>query len=380
MSDNVLRMFDRRTVEKEASEWIVRFEGDEQLGPSDIDSFKAWVAQSAMHKKIITEYVSLWGDMDLLSELMLSTPAKRRQASSSSLNSTGNTAPAASWWGPVKVWGSASAALVLSVAVMMNLYLRYIDYPSMNGVYVTRTGETQSLTLSDNSVIWLNTDSRIEVDYNSVSRRITLLQGEAHFEVTKNANLAFKVFVGDKMVEAVGTAFSVHKKDKFINVIVTEGRVDLAAPTPFDVAGEAKHNNLQISSSLEPSDDAHIEENLKVMGSLDAGQSIELPLNKAGSMGDLEVLDQREINQKLLWREGLLVFSGEPLQEVIQEVSRYSNIHITISDPKLRSMRIGGQFRIGETDALFDVLENGFGLQVSRLGVDRVDIQSRVQQ
>lgn len=377
MTENVLHLYDRRKVEEEASDWIVYFDGNQSIIQSDVDKFKTWVARSPMHKQIITEYVSLWDNMDLLSELMLSVPSKKHQGDLSRSSTKEGILSVGSWWSDFKVWGGASLTLVLFVVVMSGLYSQYVYYPSTNGVYVTQIGETQTLALSDESIVWLNTDSRLEVDYNGANRRIVLHQGEAHFQVEKNADLPFQVFAADKMVKAVGTAFSVYKKDESVHVTVTEGRVDIVVPKRLGTVKEVGRNGLEAASPIELEVDVDENGSSKVLGSLDAGQSINLLMNQTSSIVDVVVLEQREMNQQLAWRQGLLMFSGEPLQEVIQEVSRYSNIDITISDPELSSMRIGGQFKIGETDALFDVLENGFGLKISRLDVDRVDIHAR---
>ena len=76
------------------------------------------------------------------------------------------------------------------------------------------------------------------------------------------------------------------------------------------------------------------------------------------------------------WIEGKLIFEGESLEEVIDEVSRYTALQIDVLDPDLKKIRIGGQFQIGETDALFDALENGFGLKVSRLSDRHIQINA----
>ena len=60
---------------------------------------------------------------------------------------------------------------------------------------------------------------------------------------------------------------------------------------------------------------------------------------------------------------------------VVKEVERYTHLRIDISEKVLGDIRIGGQFHLGETEALFDVLERGFGLKVSRIDDSHVVIQ-----
>ena len=78
------------------------------------------------------------------------------------------------------------------------------------------------------------------------------------------------------------------------------------------------------------------------------------------------------MEKRLSWREGMLTFSGDPLEVVVEEISRYTTISIEFTDPAVKATRIGGRFPIGETDAMFDALEANFGLRVTRLSHDRV--------
>ncbi len=75
----------------------------------------------------------------------------------------------------------------------------------------------------------------------------------------------------------------------------------------------------------------------------------------------------------MAWHEGYLVFSGEPLSEVVEQVNRYSPVTLHIADPKLATIAVGGRFRIGDLDAILDVLRANFGIQSSR--IDERDIQ-----
>ena len=80
--------------------------------------------------------------------------------------------------------------------------------------------------------------------------------------------------------------------------------------------------------------------------------------------------------RRLSWRKGLLIFAGEPLEEVVAEISRYTTVSIEITDPTVRTIKIGGQFRVGEIDAMFDVLEENFGLRVTRLSYNHIQLSA----
>ena len=96
--------------------------------------------------------------------------------------------------------------------------------------YSTGIGERSTITLSDRSVISLNTDSRVLVDFTEDApiRRVELLKGQAHFEV-KSDPRPFEVFAGDRRILALGTSFDI-KLDTNTGLMITlvEGHLAIA--------------------------------------------------------------------------------------------------------------------------------------------------------
>lgn len=113
-----------------------------------------------------------------------------------------------------------------------------------------------------------------------------------------------------------------------------------------------------------------------VLKTLVAGQRISIPAQHS-EIGDVEKLDSRELTRSLSWKEGKLVFAGESLEEVIQEITRHTEVVIEVADPKLKTIRIGGQFQAGETDLFYYVLESGFGVKVNKLDDQHVRLTSK---
>ncbi|MGH7956064.1 MAG: iron-containing alcohol dehydrogenase, partial [Opitutaceae bacterium] len=75
------------------------------------------------------------------------------------------------------------------------------------------------------SVVELNVDADILVDFSPVRRAVRLVRGEAHFTVATDAARPFVVSAGGVEVRAVGTGFAVHFAPQEIAVLVTEGQV-----------------------------------------------------------------------------------------------------------------------------------------------------------
>ena len=88
------------------------------------------------------------------------------------------------------------------------------------------------------------------------------------------------------------------------------------------------------------------------------------------------VVGEAELQRRLSWHEGYLVYSGQPLNEVVAEVNRYSTVALEIADPRLNSLAIGGRFKVGDLDAICDALQENFGIRVVR--VDDQHIQLRL--
>ena len=385
----------QETLLDEASHWIVKLEGDQPPSAKEQKALQVWMAQSPQHKRILLSMASHWNDMDLLSSLMVSPPQSSRA------NSAGLMATVASWlMAPLLGLGAlivkafdgspryALASTVLAISIVSGVVFVSND-TSVNALYATIVGEQATHTLKDQSVLHLNTNSQVQVEYSKDIRRLTLLQGEVHFEVSPDKARPFEVYAGNRLVRAVGTAFSVRLDKDRVRVVVSEGIVDLAVVKAIVAEMEkelgsdsrtAPHADLR----TKPAANINVNKALtkraaqnsttEVFGTLKAGESIEIPVTIKGVMNAVEYHDPKALNRQLAWIEGKLVFDGEPLENVVREVSRYTSIEIELVDARLKTLLIGGQFQIGETDALLDVLQTGFGLKVSRISESHVQI------
>ncbi|WEZ82400.1 FecR domain-containing protein [Rhizobium sp. 32-5/1] len=75
--------------------------------------------------------------------------------------------------------------------------------------YMTRTAESRIVTLEDGTIVHLGGDSAIRTDISQTGRNVTLLAGEAFFEVAHDAALPFSVDAGGVKVMVLGTVFDV---------------------------------------------------------------------------------------------------------------------------------------------------------------------------
>ena len=236
----------------------------------------------------------------------------------------------------------------------------------------------------------LNTNSQIKVDYRDGHRNIHLVQGQAHFDVAKNKANPFRVYAGKGRVQAVGTSFTVYLREKDIEVLVAEGKVALAAQKPAHAVNKSPEANLERRSEQAIESDAPLPNDpeyyltipVEQLGLLVEGQGATILVAQdnhsefPAPTQKVELIDAQSIERREAWRQGLLLFAGDSLEDVVAEISRYTTMSIEIVDPALKEIRIGGQFRVGDIRGMFDVLEANFGLSVTLLENNRVQISA----
>ena len=340
---------DRDSIDAEAIEWLIRFDGDEPLSKDELKRFTEWAHASRLHSKRIRQLAAEWDKLNVLTELAvpLAQPRRRWLAGPS--------------WSRLRR-GAVVAAVIAGVIVAALYWYAPDPITDTNGFYATAIGERTSATLVDGSVVLLNTNTQIRVAYDQNFRNIHMLQGEAHFSVAENEDRPFRVFAGMGRIEAVGTAFAVYLRGDLVDVTVTRGRVNLASTYGTIDA------DPDIAAQYTP---------VSTLGELVAGQAATITRmdeepNSGGVLNDLRVVEARELSKLLSWREGVLIFSGEPLEEVVEQISRYTPVMIEFSDPDVRSIRIGGRFPVGETEIMLNALEEDFGLRVIRASNNQI--------
>jgi transmembrane sensor len=211
--------------------------------------------------------------------------------------------------------------------------------------YTTKIGAISTVPLSDGSKITLNTNSQIRVALNASERRIELDQGEAFFEVAKDAARPFIVAIADKRVIAVGTKFLVRRENNDIRVLVTEGRVNIA-----QISNSATAPQTQVTAGSE-----------------------------ARTAQAAVLVDQpapMDVEQLLSWRTGYIVFRDTKLADAVADFNRYTNRKIVIEDPAIANIRIGGNFRAENADAFLSLMQSGFPIHVEQQG-DRIVLTKR---
>lgn len=205
------------------------------------------------------------------------------------------------------IGGGAIAASVVGAGVYIGL--------DRQGRYETRKGEKRVIALEDGSIVTINTATRLEVRYSEDQRLIRLADGEALFDVAKDAARPFVVRAGGVDVRAVGTSFTVASgAGQPVKVLVREGVVEVIRPrVPAQQPMRLAANTRAV-------------------------------IENADAPAVIVKVEPTEVNRELAWREGRLVFAGESLSAAAAQFARYSDTRIVISDPVLAGSGVAGVF------------------------------------
>jgi transmembrane sensor len=178
----------------------------------------------------------------------------------------------------------------------------------------TARGEIRRLPLADGSVAMINTSSALRVVLERDLRRVSLEHGQAWFQVAKDRARPFVVDAGIAKVRAVGTAFSVERRDEGVEVAVTEGTV---AVWPADASG--------------------------AMTILEAGQFARF---HAGEAAPVVGTAPTAIERALAWRGGEIALENETVASAVAQFNRYNRQQLVVEDPGLARERLIGLFQI----------------------------------
>jgi len=215
--------------------------------------------------------------------------------------------------------GLAAACLLAVFGVSRLIGEDAVEPPDVIAlVYATKIGAQESVVLADGSQAILNTASRIEVAYTDRERRITLLEGQALFDVQREPR-PFIVVAGGAETRAIGTRFEVYLPPEGLQVTLLEGLVSIGS----EAAGK--------EVILSPGDQMTLRD------------------------GDMSVT-RIDPSRTLSWRSGMVPFADVTLAEAALELNRYSEVKLRV-DAALAGERLSGSFKAGDQDAFVAVLE-----------------------
>ena len=244
-----------------------------------------------------------------------------------------------------------AAALVASLVLGITVWVTYLSWHSPM-TFQTVVGEQSSFALQDGSVVFLNTNSKLRVEWSPTERHIELVRGEARFKVAKDASRPFTVVTTAAAVRVLGTVFNIRAEPLGTQVAVLEGQVEVTvAPATEPSFGAPVTANEGSTSGQPPA----IERVRLAAGERAAVTSHGIQTNTGPT-----------IEAVIAWTERRLVFRDQPLDAVVHEFNRYRTHPLVLDDPGLASLRISGVFDLSDPESLIAYLGTYEAVQVDR--------------
>nr|WP_272891860.1 FecR domain-containing protein [Stutzerimonas stutzeri] len=191
----------------------------------------------------------------------------------------------------------------------------------------TAVGEVRDRRLPDGSLLWLNTDSAVDVAFESGVRNLALYRGEVLIE-TRDEPRPLVLRTGEGSLKTHDAArFSVLQRDGVTQLSVFDGAVEVRP-----AAGRPRT----------------------------ATQGQEVGFDSHHVQADRPVQPGRHA-----WTTGVLLADNLRLDAFVAELSRYRSGYLGC-DPRIAGLRVVGAFPLADTERVLDVLASTLSLQVNR--------------
>ena len=193
-----------------------------------------------------------------------------------------------------------AAVLLLMFASGLGTYLSFNTSGDSNVlVYESQKASISSIVLSDGSKIWLNSNSKIEIEESKKIVHAKLV-GEAYFDIIHNDKREFLINMGSFMIRDLGTEFNIRaypEDDNFATTLI-EGDVEIL------------DGNENLIYNMNPGENAVFN---RISGSFK--------------------VEKTDVSIYSSWKENKFVFIDKNLLQICQELEKWYGIHVTIENP-----------------------------------------------
>jgi transmembrane sensor len=309
-------------IVEEAANWLEKIE--RTISEKEAQALRAWLRSKA-HREAIVERCKRWHGPEILAVLGELVP----------LETLGDRVE--------RQYGRLVLAIVLGVTGIATLTVltavsRNIPSTDAQGnplradTFVrTKVGEQKTIKLPDGGSILLNTRTAAYLNYEPHSRHITLLAGEAAFHAKHDPARPLTVFAG-------GRTFEVLQGDARFNLRkLTREQVELTV-----LQGQVHAHNARLGSLSPALLRARVRSGAYTFGALEGG------ILGPGWQSPW-TLSSEEIERRVVWQSGRIVFDNDYLEDALREVERYTPWRFEVAQQELHAVRVTAMFKVGDT-------------------------------
>ncbi|HWK71993.1 MAG TPA: FecR family protein [Burkholderiaceae bacterium] len=281
------------------------------LSPQEQRECEAWRAASPENEREYRSLESLWKIADQLPQDEMRAIMDRTQ----------EDAPVFYRRRRFMIGAGAACSAALVARVVGNHLWQ--GTPEFTAQFLTARGERKQFNLPDGSLLDLNTATQVSVAFYEGRRVVALEVGEALFSVSPDASRPFTVDAGRAEVLVTGTQFNVRRDQDAVTVAVQEGTVEFSAGPWW------RRETTRLTAGY--------------VSGTSADQALVAPY-------------QDNVAALIAWQRGRLVFTNQPLSEVVSELNRYLARPLRLNDGRVGQIRISGTVGIEVPETVLDVL------------------------
>ena len=237
-----------------------------------------------------------------------------------------------------RVWfkraSTIAASILIPILIISTVYFyKEMDhYKQIPNIVSVNKGQRAGITLPDGTIVHLNSESKLTYtpDFNGKLREV-VLEGEAFFEVPPNTEKPFIVKTSVFDVEVLGTSFnvSVYNDENIVETALMEGKVKLTMQGC-------------------PSKPVYLTPSQKFIYS------------RSDRQGTISIM---EGDTELAWKQGILAFSAEPLEEVFRKIERWYGVTMHYDKESLVNDNFTGQFKMISIQEMMNILRMHYNLK-----------------
>ena len=208
-------------------------------------------------------------------------------------------------------WYSSVAASLLIPLIAFSVYLM-VSSGSESGsgkdsavfaqIFAPAMSRVQ-FTLPDGTTGWLNSNSKLRYAVPFNRNRQVQLEGEAFLSVAHDERNPFTIGVKEASIRVLGTKLNVngYPDENYLEVVLEEGEIE------FSMLNGSRRAIMKPSEKL---------------------------TCKEGVVVSYEKTDTEKYTS---WKQGKLVFRGDPMEEVARRIERWYNVKVIIQDEVLKT-------------------------------------------
>ncbi|MBL4837471.1 MAG: FecR domain-containing protein [Kordiimonadaceae bacterium] len=327
-------------IKEQAREWhVIMHSGN--LPQEMRQKFEAWLHADRAHKQAYHAFEQLYRDLDFaLPRAGINVDELLGRQQSPFMAACSGWAEKLKAW-PVPAVGTLAAGFVAVALVFGGLHLRDLYWGPQSHeaplppstTYATAVAEISEVTLEDGTIITLGAKSSFDAVFTPGSRRVTLVRGQAFFDVAKDPARPFYVTVQDTLVRVVGTKFDVKSIRGEVRVSVLEGVVEVMKPgkIPASFTDTALMNTPKHT--------------------LTAGEQVTAQMRKA--LPQVEKVGPTEAGA---WRSGRRSYENASLIEIISDLNRHHKRQINIASQDIAGLRTTITFNTADVAAVLEMV------------------------